>query len=271
VDTQGRPLTQRPTPEQLSTLAPLSSLAPERLRELADASVIEHAARGSDPLAGRATDRQALFLLGGELLLMFRGGGTLVVVGGMGDGRHPLNRRAAPIARARAINDVKLLLVDDEALDIAVTFDQVAAGGAAAGSAMAQAVRSDAHLVSSVFSLARLRHGAFAQLPPARLEELFARFERVEARRGLVIVREGEDGDYYYVIEQGRCLVERAVGGVTMSLAELRSGDGFGEEALAANAKRNATVTMASDGHLLRLGKRDFHELLGEPLLQRVD
>jgi rhodanese-related sulfurtransferase len=255
----------------LSTLAPLGSLAPERLRELADASVIEYAARGSDPLAGRATDGQALFVLRGEMLLMFRGGGTLVVVGGMGDGRHPLNRRAAPIARARAINDVELLSVDDEALDIAVTFDQVAAGGAATGSAMAKAVRSDAHLVSNVFSLARLRHGAFAQLPPARLEELFARFERVEARRGQIVVREGEEGDYYYVIEQGRCLVERAVGGVTMSLAELRSGDGFGEEALAANAKRNATVTMASDGNLLRLGKHDFHELLGEPLLQRVN
>lgn len=268
---QGRSPMQRVTPEQLSTLAPLGSLAPERLRELADASIVERSSRGSDLLAGRTGNDQALFLLRGEVLLMFRGGGTLVIVGGMGEGRHPLNRRAAPIARARAISDVELLIVEDEVLDIAVTFDQVAAGGAAADSAMGQAVRSDGRFASSVFSLANLRHGVFAQLPPARLEELLARFERVEARRGQVVVREGEEGDYYYVIESGRCLVERGVGGVTMSLAELRSGQGFGEEALAAQAKRNATVTMASDGRLLRLGKNDFHQLLGEPLLQRVD
>jgi rhodanese-related sulfurtransferase len=60
------------------------------------------------------------------------------------------------------------------------------------------------------------------------------------------------------------------VGGVQMPLAELKSGDAFGEEALASDARRNATVVMASDGRLLRLGKSDFHELLGEPLLQRV-
>ena len=30
-------------------------------------------------------------------------------------------------------------------------------------------------------------------------------------------------------------------------------------------------MTLASDGRLLRLGKKDFKELLGEPLLQRVD
>jgi rhodanese-related sulfurtransferase len=60
------------------------------------------------------------------------------------------------------------------------------------------------------------------------------------------------------------------VGGVSVELAELKSGDAFGEEALASDARRNATVSLATDGRLLRLGKRDFKELLGEPLLQRL-
>jgi rhodanese-related sulfurtransferase len=55
-----------------------------------------------------------------------------------------------------------------------------------------------------------------------------------------------------------------------MLLAELRSGDAFGEEALVSDVKRNATVTMKSDGALLRLAKKDFIELLREPLLRRV-
>lgn len=263
---QGR----RARPEELSLLDPLGALSDERRRELANAAQVERAARGSDPLAGRTGAGQTVFLLRGELLLMFEGGGTLVVVGGMGDGRYPVNRRKAAVARSRAISEVEILALDDEVLDILVTFDQVAAGGAAADSIMGQAVRSDARLGRGVFSLSNLQHGAFARLPAARIEELLARFERVTVKRGDVVIREGEEGDYYYVIESGRCHVERTVGGVRVALAELKSGDAFGEEALASEARRNATVSMASDGKLLRLGKTDFRQLLGEPLLQRV-
>jgi len=266
------PDAQRASPEQLSVLDPLGALSPNRLRELADVTVIERATRGSDPLAAHKGIGQSVFLLGGEILLMYEGGGTLVVVGAMGDGRHPLNRGGAKIGRSKAISDVELLTVEDEALDILMTFDQVAAGDVASGSgsAMAEAVRSDARLVSGIFSLANLRHGVFARLPAARIECMFARFERISAQRGDVVIREGEEGDYYYVIEAGRCQVERMVGGVTVALAELKSGDAFGEEALASEARRNATVTMTTDGRLLRLGKQDFREILGEPLLQRV-
>ena len=267
---QTRPPALRATPEQLAVLAPLGAMSAERLRELADVTVLEQAARGSDPLAAHRGEAHSVFLLKGEILLVYEGGGTLVVVGGMGDGRHPLNRRAARIARSRAISDVELMVVEDEALDILVTFDQVAAGDAASGNAMAQAVRSDSTIVSGIFSLANLRHGVFALLPAARIEEMFARFEAVAARRGDVIIREGEEGDFYYVIESGRCQVERMVGGVSVALAELKRGDAFGEEALASEARRNATVTMSTDGRLLRLGKRDFHAILGEPLLRRI-
>ena len=251
-------MAQRATPEQLSNLAPLGALSAEHLRELADVALIERAARGSDPLAAHKGGKHSMFLLRGEALLMFEGGGTLVVVGGTGDGRLPLNRRPVPIARSRAISDVELLALDDEVLDIMLTFDQVAAGA------------TIARVARSSFSLANLRHGMFARLPPARIAELQVRFERISGKRGEVVIREGEEGDYYYVIESGRCQVERLVGGVRVALAELKSGDAFGEEALASETRRNATVTLASDAKLLRLGKRDFKELLGEPLLQRV-
>ena len=90
----------------------------------------------------------------------------------------------------------------------------------------------------------------FAQLPPAHIDELLRRFERVGAARGEVVIREGDEGDYYYVIESGRFQVERLVGGADVVLAELRAGDAFGEEALVSEAKRNATVTALTDGQL---------------------
>jgi len=85
-----------------------------------------------------------------------------------------------------------------------------------------------------------------------------------------VVIREGDEGDFYYVIESGRFQVERLVGGAKMVLAELKSGEAFGEEALVSEAKRNASVISLGEGELLRLGKQDFNALLREPLLRRI-
>jgi rhodanese-related sulfurtransferase len=56
-----------------------------------------------------------------------------------------------------------------------------------------------------------------------------------------------------------------------IGLAELGVGDTFGEEALISEAVRNATVTMQTDGILMRLGKKDFQDLLIPPVLDWSD
>ena len=259
----------RATPEQLSTLAPLTGLSPERLAELAAVAVIERGQRGTDPLKDRLQAPQSIFLLQGELLLAFEGGGTLVVVGGSEETQQALNRQKQRLARSKAITDVDLLAIDDDVLDILATWDQVAAGGGE-GSAMGKAVRSDARLITGAFSLGNLRSGAFAQLPVAHIDELLKRFERVKTARADTVIREGDEGDFYYVVESGRFQVERLVGGAKVILAELKSGDAFGEEALVSEAKRNATVVSLGDGELLRLDRKHFNELLREPLLRRL-
>ena len=125
-------------------------------------------------------------------------------------------------------------------------------------------------MATGPFSLTNLRGGVFAQLPAARIDELLRRFERINAARGEAVIKEGDEGDYYYVIESGRFQVGRLVGGAEVVLAELKSGDAFGEEALVSEAKRNATVVALTDGRLLRLSRAHFNELLREPLLRRL-
>ena len=262
------PALPRATPEQLATLTPLAGLSPERLAELSQVTVIERAQRGTDPLKERLESQQSIFLLQGELLLSFEGGGTLVVVGGTEETRQALNRQKQRLSRAKAITDVDLLAVEDDVLDILATWDQVAAAGE--GSALGRAVRSDARLVAGAFSLGNLRGGAFAQLPVAHIDELLKRFERVTTGLDDLVIREGDEGDYYYVVESGRFQVERLVGGAKVVLAELKSGDAFGEEALVSEAKRNATVVSLGEGELLRLDRKHFNELLREPLLRRL-
>ncbi|HEX7052620.1 MAG TPA: cyclic nucleotide-binding domain-containing protein [Burkholderiales bacterium] len=256
----GRGQLPRATAAQLAALAPLSALPAERLAELAEIAFVERAPRGADALEGRSAQSQSLFLLQGEVLLAFEGGGTQVLVGGTEDARVALNRSRGRVLRAKAITDADLLVLDDDLLDLVATWDQAAVAGAS----------QDNRRLASAFPLPSLHAGAFAQLPTAHIDELLRRFERVRVTRGETLIREGDEGDYYYVVESGRFQVARMVGGATVVLAELKSGDAFGEEALVSEAKRNATVQALADGVLLRLARQDFNALLREPLLRRL-
>ena len=258
--------------ETLKTLDPLASLSTARLNELAQLCVIESAGRGDDPFRQRPITGQSVYVVRGELALVYGPASSELIVGGSAEARRPLGKRAA-FTSAKAVTDLELIRIDDDLLDIMLTWDQVAMQEQPAAEPRAARPPNDANwsVMSGLFGINNLRFGAFSQLPPAHIDELLRRFERVEARAGAVIIREGAEGDYYYLVESGRCQVERMVGGVSMLLAELKSGDTFGEEALVSDSKRNATVTMKTDGSLLRLAKQDFDALLREPLLHAIN
>lgn len=124
---------------------------------------------------------------------------------------------------------------------------------------------------------------SFRTLPENSMNEMCARMEPITVAAGDVIIREGAEGDYYYVIVDGRAVVTRAVDRRSpvdedeeeirheIKVADLTVGNGFGEEALISLAKRNATVTMMTDGVLMRLAKRDFEELLKKPRLMWLE
>ena len=117
-----------------------------------------------------------------------------------------------------------------------------------------------------------LQSQRFANLPPQNIQRVFERMERVDATANELIIRQGDPGGYYYVIEEGYCDVSRepTSGGREVHLAELGPGDGFGEEALVSDTPRNASVTMRSDGVLMRLNKESFVELIRNPLINKV-
>jgi rhodanese-related sulfurtransferase len=265
----GRGDAGKPTAGDLRGLEPLGALSLERLEELADLCFLESVPRGGDPLGSSAG--LATYLVRGELALTLDDGSSTVLVGGTGGARARIGAGTGIVA-ARAVTNLELVRVDDDLLDLMITWDQVTAVDPAPGTDAAATSVNMANwsIMSGMFSVSNMKFGAFSRLPATQIEQLLARFQRIPARAGEVIVREGAEGDFYYVIESGRCRVDRQIGGVTMQLAELKSGDAFGEEALVSEARRNATVTMKSEGMLLKLGKADFIELLREPFLQRI-
>jgi MFS family permease len=94
----------------------------------------------------------------------------------------------------------------------------------------------------------------FSPLPASALEQLADRLTEVRAGAGELIIRQGEPGDRFYVIEDGT--VEVSVDGAPGR--ELGRGESFGEIALLRNVPRTATVTASTDVVLYALDRAAF-------------
>lgn len=77
---------------------------------------------------------------------------------------------------------------------------------------------------------------------------------------GDVIIREGDRGENFYLIEYGACDVTKEKDGL---VAQLKDHDYFGEVALLNDLPRQATVTATKRTKVATLGKSGFQRLLG--------
>jgi MFS family permease len=94
----------------------------------------------------------------------------------------------------------------------------------------------------------------FAGLPAPTVERLAADVERRHVGVGTAVIAEGEPGDRYYVIDDGRVAVE--IGG--RHVRDLGRGDGFGELALLSDVPRTATVIATTELELLAFERERF-------------
>ena len=92
-------------------------------------------------------------------------------------------------------------------------------------------------------------------LPAYEVEQLARSATWLEVAAGQQVVREGEAGDLFYVVDRGELSV--TIAGVAR-LRLLVAGDSFGEIALLRSVPRTATVTALQPGRLLAIGAADF-------------
>ena len=119
---------------------------------------------------------------------------------------------------------------------------------------------------------AMLRNAAFHRIPPANIAQIIASVEQVEFAAGEAIIRQGDAGDYYYVLTDGLCQVLISdPGGDEREIDRIGQGNGFGEEALVSGDPRNATVRALTRCSLVRLAAHDFARLLRDPLTHRAN
>jgi len=122
--------------------------------------------------------------------------------------------------------------------------------------------------------LAGLRHPVvFENLPFSKVEEAFKRMTTRDICAGEVIMRQGDLGDFFYIIDSGRAEVwqKGPYDDNQKLVATLEKRDHCGDEALLTCGTRNATVKMIEAGRLLVLKKEDFDELIAKPMVHQTE
>lgn len=249
--------------EQISKLVPINSLGPDSINELLASTPVENVSSGTVLFDEGDDDSQAVYLLEGEVQLSSKSGTKRTIVGGQEDAKYALAQLKPRQYTGKTKSKASIVRVDGALLDRLITMEQAARSGGI--------VVEEYEGSADDWVMGLLRNEVFQKLPPANFNALLARLESVPVKGGQVIVKQGDPGDYYYLIQSGRATVARKhdTGKVGM-LAEIGDGEGFGEEALLTGAPRNATVIMRTEGLLMRLAKQDFDALLKEPVVHWV-
>lgn len=235
----------------LKQLVPLNQLDDSARARLARAARMEMRESGDVLFRKGDQTKVTVYLLDGEVGLSSPLSPDERIRAGSDAARYPLAHHFPRHVTACALHRTKLLVIEGD---------------------IAELIAGAADKNTEEWKTAWLDSPLFKRLSQSRLEELLGRMQEITVEAGQVVIHQDEAADCYYVIKQGRCSVSRrpAPRARDVKLAELVSGQGFGEEALITNATRNASITMMEDGVLLRLGKEDFIDLLAQPLLRHL-
>ncbi|HYP79651.1 MAG TPA: cyclic nucleotide-binding domain-containing protein [Steroidobacteraceae bacterium] len=260
--TQGRPVDV----PMLRQFTPLNGMKKENQAALARKVFVREMDPGRLLFKQGDTEKRTIWVVTGTVELREDERTVGVIKGGTPEARNPLPAKLPREFSARAMDNVEYLSIDSELLDVMITWDQTGTYEVAELQSQFQNSEGDDWMTTL------LQSRAMQRIPPANIQAIFLRMQRMPYRAGDVVIRQGAEGDFFYAVVSGKCVVTREtpLNKEGIKLAELGVGDTFGEEALISEAKRNATVTMQTEGVLMRLKKEDFRELMNEPLLQWV-
>ena len=251
--------------ELLKRFSPLDGLKRDNLAALARKVQLRELSPGQVLFKEGDTEKRTFYIASGILELIDQGKVIETIAGGTDPAKNPVAPVFPRRVSARARDRVKFISIDSDLLDVMLTWDQT-------GTYEVSELQGEAEDTGDDWMTMLLQTKAFHKIPPANIQAIFMRMQQINYRTGDVILKQGSEGDYFYVLIRGSALVTREtpLSKEGIKLAELSVGDTFGEEALISNAKRNATVTMQTDGAVMRLGKEDFKKLLNEPMLDWV-
>jgi CRP-like cAMP-binding protein len=250
------------------TLIPIHALYEDSLDQLAEQTRVERFSEGEKIFSAGDQDTDILFLMAGVVTLQLDAAHQTQVVAGSETAQYAITsvnpRQFDAIA---ASETVTIARVDSLLLEKLLTWGESTplAGRGESG------VSSGPTTEESEWMMNMLQSHVFLKLPASNIQELFSRMEEITTQPGDEIIRYAESGEYFYMIKDGECSVNRPSNNDDETVVILGRGDSFGEEALISDAPRNASISMLTSGKLMRLAKKDFLELMNEPLLNWVN
>ncbi len=251
----------------LKNFSPLDGLKRDNLAALARKVQLKELSPQQILFKEGDTEKRTIYIVSGSLeLIDDQGKVESIVEGGTDVARNPVAALFPRQVTGRARDRVQYIAIDSDLLDVMLTWDQTGSYEVSELHGIPDEAGGDDWMT------VLLGTKAFHKIPPANIQAIFMRMQQINYKAGDVVLKQGADGDYFYVLTRGRSLVTREtpLNKDGIKLADLSVGDTFGEEALISDAKRNATVTMTTDGAVMRLGKDDFKRLLNEPMLDWV-
>ena len=261
--------------KQIRELIPINELPPNLQARLLEKAKIMDVKKSRFIFKQGDKDDYSYYLLDGEIELYANNQLDSVIQGGSDRAKYALAQLQPRQYSAKAKTALKILLIERNNLDQLMLLAQEtttdptlrSGGGSDIEVDEVDGVDDDTDWMTQM-----LQSELFSKIPMANIHQLFALLEEVEFSAGDVVIKQGDPGDHYYIVSEGRCAVSRKPTPKSndIKLAELKTGDSFGEEALISESTRNATITMITDGVLMKLAKDTFVELVKKPTLQSL-
>lgn len=254
--------------EYIKSLVPLCDIKKEEnLRDLYKNILLGKKPAGETLFHSGHNNEFTYYLLSGELTLIDSGGNKTLLHSEDRHCKFPIGYDQSHKYTVITNTNINYLKINSQALDVLLTWDQTTTP------LIQRPHRPDEDIEQVNWMAKILEMELFQRIPPVNIQAMFLRFEEISAAAGDTIIEQDSEADYYYVIKSGRCSVIRTEAGPNagqLTLAELGPGEAFGEEALVADSRRNASIVMQEAGVLARLAKADFVELLKNPVMKSL-
>jgi len=246
----------------LKGLFPLNNLSAVHLKEVTKKATIQEVPAGQFLLRKGKRDSETYYLLSGEVSIIDGRHIVGTIRSGAVEAKRPLVPGQPRPFSVRTNSKTTIMRIDTSLLDVLLDWDQ---------SAKYEVSEIQAN-ADEDWMTKMLKSELFAHIPAENIQNIIMRMKEVRVKKGSTVINQHEEGDCYYVVKKGQCVVSRQTSkdSKPVLIAELRDGDSFGEEALVSDGRRNATVTMITNGSLMRLSKQDFSGLVQDVLVNKA-
>lgn len=246
------------------TLVPLKSLRENFLEDLFSHASVQSVVKDQIVFNEGTFDYQHVYLISGHIELQYDNGYKDFVRAR--DTLSPVAHQQPRPARAVTVTDSTILRIDSDRLERTLAWSEIAQY-LLSDLAVDRKFDDDIEWMQTV-----LASNLFFKVPPVNVEQIYGKMTPVPVSNGDVVIVQGDIGDCCYFIKSGNAdvTIRPHRDAQQIKVAEITTGRCFGEDALVNETIRNATITMTSDGELMRLEKSDFQILLTEPVVEEA-